>query len=738
MPVSSSQSMGMIGGASLRMSPSRSERHRSSLAADFMKQLRMRSEAQQRYQRNQVTLTRTMRTRMQQEEERRRRQTAAFQEKISRVRGRIYYDRGGIGSSTRRGKGGSSGRSNNARPSSASSRMRTSIQPGTDLKSRKVYVPANNTTGPHRRRPASAGQHRRQNQPQWQLVGERIGQQAILSSKMMRMQQQDEREAKRRKRPKSADPRGRRRIRQQESFGSRAAIHVNAPTIVAARMSPRSVRIAKRNRKTQRLQSARPTRGGRDGHKNTAAAEAVASSTTRKMIQHEVGRHVRSTDQAQAASSKPKPPMLVIPTAGTVLDEHKVRDEDAEGGTIFYDMDFTFGSGGGPRSGGTAAESTISRAGGSSKTDGKDGRSDVRKITLSPKPPPRRATQSTTTATTTSLHHNDAGRASSRKQKQRNSIHSSLERQLQYTKEIAAKMHSGFSQFEFSVLSSSMGKVGSSRSWHVNALQLLEFGKNCMGLKISLSDCQALLANCPIESWLRVFDHTAWITINEKGDARSARISDHEVSMNGGGFFLDYNSFRERFWEPINKKLRAQLSQLKKAESSISAEGGTNSDPDPAWEPRSLVLDYEGGKRSRRSQVEMCEEQLKQCRRLRSLYISIRRGLKRRHTSCSVAFSSFKLATDPIVSCEALKKAARLCAPQVLSSCQLHIAEHEFIQAIAWLGQEWITACQYSGVLKRTSSSNAAVAAAAGRIESRAFFQWLCLGRYSDAIGIPI
>ena len=737
MPVTSSQSMGMIGGASLRMSPSRSERHRSSLAADFMKQLRMRSDAQQRYQRNQVTLTRAMRTRMQQEEERRRRQTAAFQEKISRVRGRMYYNRGSGSSSTHRSNSGSRGKSNNERPSSASSRMR--IQPGTDLKSRKVYVPANNTTVPQRRRPASAGLHRHQNQPQWQLVGARIGQQAILSSKMMRMQQQDEREAKRRQRPKSADPRGRRRIRQQESFGSRAAIHVNAPTIVTARMSPRSVRIAKRNRKTRRLQSARPTRGGGDRHKNTAAAEAVASSTTRKMIQHEVGRPVRSTDQAEVASSKPKPRMLVIPTAGMVLDEHKVRNEDAEGGTNFYDMDFTFGSGSSPRGGGSATESTISRGGGSSKTDGRDRRSDVRKITLSPKPPPHHATQSTTpTATTTSLHHNDPRRARSRQQKERKSIHSSLKRQLQCTKEIAAKMHSGFSQFEFSVLSSTMGKVGSSRSWHVNALQLLEFGKNSMGLKISLSDCQALLANCPIESWLRVFDHTAWITINEKGDARSARISDHEATMNGGGFFLDYNSFRERFWEPINKKLRAQLSQLKKAESSISAEGATNSDPDPAWEPRSLVSGYEGGKRDRRSQVELCEEQLKQCRRLRSLYISIRRGLKRRHTSCSVAFSSFKLATDPIVSCEALKKAARLCAPQVLSSCQLHIAEHEFVQAIAWLGQEWIKTCQYSGVLMSGSSSSNAAAATAGRVESRAFFQWLCLGRYSDAIGIPI
>ena len=716
MPFTSSQSMGMIGGASLRMSPSRSARHRSSLAADFMKQMRMRSEAQRRYQRNQVTLTQTMRTRMRQDENRRRRQTAAFQEKISRVRGRIYAD-----NKTNR-------RTNKiARPSSASSRIRVpkspyevstrgqktraNINARTGLNSRKIYVPVNNTTSrQQRRRPASAGEHRSQRQPQWQLVGSRVGQRAIFSSKIMRLQEQDEREARRRQRPKSADPRGRRRIQQPQSFGSHTAKHVNAPTIVPARMSPRSRSIANKSKKMKRPQSARPSRRRRDGDMSMAAG--AAASTTRKMIQHEVGRPTRSICE-QVASPKQKTPTFVIPTAG--MDIH---DNDADNGTKFYDMDFFEKD----KSQNDKASVVDGSKKSGSKTDSgrneekysspREQRSDVHKITLSPKPPARKAR--------------------SPQRKQRISIVSSPERQLQNTKEVAAKMQSGFSQFEFSVLTSTMGKVASSRSWHVNALQLLEFGKKDMGLNISLSQCQALLANCPMESWLKVFDHTAWITINGKGDARSARISDHEVVTNGAGFFLDYNSFRERFWEPINKKLRSQLSRLKKADFVITpAEAGT-SDPEAAWEPKSLVSGHEGGKRSRRDQVDLCDEQLKQCRRLRSLYISIRRGLKRRHKSCSVAFSSFKLATDPVVSCETLKKAARLCAHQVLSSCQLHIAEHEFIGSIAWLGQEWAKACRYSGVLKQELHG------ATRFIESRAFFQWLCLGRYSDSIRVPI
>ena len=139
---------------------------------------------------------------------------------------------------------------------------------------------------------------------------------------------------------------------------------------------------------------------------------------------------------------------------------------------------------------------------------------------------------------------------------------------------------------------------------------------------------------------------------------------------------------------------------------------------------------HKGGKQNLRSLVDMCEEQLKQCRRLRSLYISIRRGLKRRHRSCTVAFSSFKLSTDPIVSCEMVKKAARLCAPQVLASCQLHIAEHDFIQAMAWLAQQGIKLCLYSGEATSSFSSF--------NIDSKAFFQWLCLGRYADSICMPI
>ena len=153
-------------------------------------------------------------------------------------------------------------------------------------------------------------------------------------------------------------------------------------------------------------------------------------------------------------------------------------------------------------------------------------------------------------------------------------------------------------------------------------------------------------------------------------------------------------------------------------------------DPEPAWEPMSLISSHNGGRTGESNQVSICQEHLKQCRQLRRLFISIRRALKRRHKSCAVAFSSFKLATDPIVTREVLEKATRKCASQVLATCQLHIPEHDFISAMLWLAYHWIEKNAYSVQSFKDKND--------GRLETRCFFQWLCLGQYSDAVNMPI
>ena len=677
----------MIGGASLRMSPGRSKRHESSIASEFMKQMRIKSEAQQRFKRSQMGMTRSMQTRLRQDMERKHRQTAAYQERICRVRGRVYNGTAKLLRS-----------STVKRPRSAVTNKRWRLHGNSRLTSgqgaRKVYVPSNcKDQKVVRRRPASAGRSRSDSCPQWQLHGFKIGQQAILQTKMRNIQQETEKESRKRARPKSADPRGRR---------SEKGMNSNAPTIVPAYISPRSARIKGR---PNRLTRKRPQSAG------LGRATQEYDRTSRRMIQHVVEKGTPAPITSHIYNvQKSIPSKLVIPTAGFEVEDNRGDKKNFEG--LTYDEDFN------PK------VLHSSRKDSDNAKDAKhiaaDDRSEIKKAILSPRPPPQKMKP------VASPFNKTPPRIS-----QQVSLSSLLKGRRQHTKETASRLHAQFAQQEFSALMSNVEKVAPGRSWHINALQLLTFAKRHFRFDVTLSQCQALLTDCPIESWIHVFDHTTWVSINNEGDARSSHVCSHEATNGGDGFYLDYNRFRERFWEPINKKLKVQFSRLKAAKFDLQVEiKNDRSEPEPAWEPMSLLNTHDGERRENSNLVAMCEQQLKQCRQLRRLYISIRRCLKRRHKSCAVAFSSFKLATDPIVTLEVLEKAIRKCAPQVLASGELHIPEHDFISAMLWLAQHWIEKNAYSFYSFKGKIT--------GKLETRSFFQWMCLGQYSDTITMPV
>ena len=107
---------------------------------------------------------------------------------------------------------------------------------------------------------------------------------------------------------------------------------------------------------------------------------------------------------------------------------------------------------------------------------------------------------------------------------------------------------------------------------------------------------------------------------------------------------------------------------------------------------------------------------------------------------------------DPILSLSALQRAARNCAPQVLSSPAIHLKESEFVHGLSSLAGKFITNVQHDcrsrirrikqwktkkltgGVSKYCGATS--VANSVDLLETRAFLQWLCLNRFDSVITI--
>ena len=219
--ITSSMSMSMVGGTSLRMSPSRSRRHTKNLNTDFKRQMAIKAQAQARYERQQLLLTRSMQTKLKQKEDRQYRQQLRSNAKLTQQR--------------------QPRRQRPASASNASARRRRGVRTksGTATNPRMVYqrlpsyvhdVRQNQRpewgTSPRMspKRPSSAQAKtristKRQQHVNWQIIGARVSNPATKERQI--------------RRPKSAHPGGR---RDPQPY------HVYAPTIISARMSPRSLK----------------------------------------------------------------------------------------------------------------------------------------------------------------------------------------------------------------------------------------------------------------------------------------------------------------------------------------------------------------------------------------------------------------------------------------------------------------------------------------------------------------
>ena len=104
---------------------------------------------------------------------------------------------------------------------------------------------------------------------------------------------------------------------------------------------------------------------------------------------------------------------------------------------------------------------------------------------------------------------------------------------------------------------------------------------------------------------------------------------------------------------------------------------------------------------------------------------------------------------DPILSLSALQRAARNCAPQVLSLPAIHLKESEFVHGLSSLAakfitndcrsrirriKQWKTKKLTGGVSKYCGATS--VANSVDLLETRTFLQWLCLNRFDSVITI--
>ena len=129
---------------------------------------------------------------------------------------------------------------------------------------------------------------------------------------------------------------------------------------------------------------------------------------------------------------------------------------------------------------------------------------------------------------------------------------------------------------------------------------------------------------------------------------------------------------------------------------------------------------------------------------MKRLYTSIRKGIKRRHLSCAVAFSNFSLSMGPTLSIEQLSRVAKLSASQVLTSPAIYMKSMEFIQSLCSLAEKFIASIAYDARTRvmridrwqqqnkngAKFSGHTTISGSVDLLRSRIFLQWLCLNRF--------
>jgi len=335
-------------------------------------------------------------------------------------------------------------------------------------------------------------------------------------------------------------------------------------------------------------------------------------------------------------------------------------------------------------------------------------------------------------------------------------------------KAIQETLKSTLGNVQYSVISKTCQSIGEQRNWHLTAIEFLLFCQNDLGISsMILEEAQMLCCNRPLGQggFEDVFNARAFVSVFSDagknkhsvdpivGDIKSVAVSEWEIARGPSAFYLEYSDFRERFWNPIHKTVKTAINKLAKEQkhnvsidSSSSSSKEQNQVEDAAressstWLPKVGHYDNEHYQIDRMDTKAICMAHIKRARRMKRLFTTIRKGIKRRHLSCAVAFSSFQLSMDPILSLNQVKEASKISATKVLKSPSIHLKEHEFVKALSTLAGKFIACMTYDRrsrgrrILQWKAKGKSTMSGNVDLLETRAYLQWLCLNRFDSVI----
>jgi len=350
-----------------------------------------------------------------------------------------------------------------------------------------------------------------------------------------------------------------------------------------------------------------------------------------------------------------------------------------------------------------------------------------------------------------------------------------------------------FDSVQYSVLTSICQQVGGTRKWHVTAIEFLSYCQTKLNISsMTLEEAQMLCCNEEfggVNGYENIFNARSYVTVigsstakkgrkNGKDTIKSSAVANAEISKGPNAFSLEYGDFRARFWEPIDNNIKQVFKKLskevktprkkkgKKGGVATTAETATNLIGATTWVPKiehwDDVVDGMEKHFLKNNAFDMeyiCKEHIQKARRMKRLYTSIRKSLKKINLSCATAFSSFQLSMDPIVSLDHLRKAAVMSAKQVLTSPSLHMKAFEFVNGLCGLAESFMKSIAYDsrsrlrritlwkdnkgsggngGGGKKKFIGVATVSETIDLLETKSFLQWVCMNRFDNVANVEL
>ena len=132
-------------------------------------------------------------------------------------------------------------------------------------------------------------------------------------------------------------------------------------------------------------------------------------------------------------------------------------------------------------------------------------------------------------------------------------------------------------------------------------------------------------------------------------------------------------------------------------------------------------------------------------RRMKKLFLQIRKALKKLNLSCSTSFSSFQLSMDSIISIKQLTEITSKSSSSILRSFH-NIQKYHFILYIITLSKLYIRAMAYDPRSRirriqkckqnKLNHSRSTRESAIDFIDFKIFFQWLCMNRFETVLNV--